>query len=216
MAPELKILFSREQIAARVAELGQQISRDFTGEPVVLVGVLKGAAIFLSDLARHIELDSTFDFIAVSSYADQKQHSGEVKLLKDVEQSMEDKNIILVEDILDTGLTLTYLKQMLLARHPRAFESPPCWTSQAAASRTSMRITQALKFPMSLWLAMAWIMPNGTGICRIFACSLSGGARALAVHWPELTSFLRDNVGRAPTKSRYLHVADSDFELRLG
>ena len=118
---ELKILFSREQIAARVAELGQQISRDFTGEPVVLVGVLKGAAIFLSDLARQIELDSSFDFIAVSSYADQKQHSGEVKLLKDVEQSLEDKNIILVEDILDTGLTLTYLKQMLLARRPRAF-----------------------------------------------------------------------------------------------
>jgi len=120
MEPELKILFSREQIAARVAELGRQITRDFTGEPVVLVGVLKGAAIFLSDLARHIDLESTFDFIAVSSYANQKQHSGEVKLLKDVEQSLEDKNIILVEDILDTGLTLTYLREMLLARHPRA------------------------------------------------------------------------------------------------
>jgi len=119
MAPELKVLFSREQIAARVAELGRQITCDFTGEPVVLVGVLKGAAIFLSDLARHVELDSTFDFIAVSSYANQRQNSGEVKLLKDVEQSMEDQNIILVEDILDTGLTLTYLQKMLLARHPR-------------------------------------------------------------------------------------------------
>src|SRR5208282_5960630 len=108
-----------EQIAARVAELGQQITRDFAGEPVVLVGVLKGAAIFLSDLARRIELDSTFDFLAVSSYAGQQQHSGEVKLLKDVEQSLEDKNIILVEDILDTGLTLSYLKEMLMARHPR-------------------------------------------------------------------------------------------------
>jgi hypoxanthine phosphoribosyltransferase len=121
MAEELKILFSREQIAARVAELGRQISCDFAGESVVLVGVLKGAAIFLSDLARHIELDSTFDFIAVSSYANQKQNSGEVKLLKDVEQSMEGQNIILVEDILDTGLTLSYLKEMLLARHPRDF-----------------------------------------------------------------------------------------------
>jgi hypoxanthine phosphoribosyltransferase len=117
----LKVLLSREQIATRVAELGRQITLDFSGEPVVLVGVLKGAAIFLSDLARHIELDSTFDFIAVSSYANQKQHSGEVKLLRDVDQSMEDQNIILVEDILDTGLTLTYLKKMLLARHPRAF-----------------------------------------------------------------------------------------------
>jgi hypoxanthine phosphoribosyltransferase len=122
MAEELKVLFSREQIATRVAELGRQITVDFAGEPVVLVGVLKGAAIFLSDLARHIELDSTFDFIAVSSYANQKQNSGEVKLLKDVEQSVEGQNIILVEDILDTGLTLSYLKQMLLARHPRAFK----------------------------------------------------------------------------------------------
>jgi hypoxanthine phosphoribosyltransferase len=121
MAEDLKVLFTREQIATRVAELGRQITADFTGEPVVLVGVLKGAAIFLSDLARRIELDSTFDFIAVSSYAGQKQHSGEVKLLRDVDQSMEDRNIILVEDILDTGLTLSYLKEMLLARHPRAF-----------------------------------------------------------------------------------------------
>jgi hypoxanthine phosphoribosyltransferase len=120
--PELKVRFSREQIAARVAELGGQITRDFAGEPLVLVGVLKGAAIFLSDLARQIALDSTFDFISVSSYGNQKQNSGEVKLLKDVDQSMEGKNVILVEDILDTGLTMAYLKEMILAHHPRAFK----------------------------------------------------------------------------------------------
>ena len=120
--PELKVRFSREQIAARVAELGSQITRDFAGEPLVLVGVLKGAAIFLSDLARQIALDSTFDFISVSSYGNQKQNSGEVKLLKDVDQSMEGKNVILVEDILDTGLTMAYLKEMILAHHPRAFK----------------------------------------------------------------------------------------------
>ncbi|MDR3762896.1 MAG: hypoxanthine phosphoribosyltransferase [Acidobacteriota bacterium] len=119
--PELKVLFSREQIAARVAELGKQISEDFAGQPVVLIGVLKGAAIFLGDLSRQITLDSTFDFIAVSSYGNQKQNSGEVKLLKDVDQSMEGKNVILVEDILDTGLTLSYLKKMILAHHPRSF-----------------------------------------------------------------------------------------------
>jgi hypoxanthine phosphoribosyltransferase len=120
--PDLKVLFTREQIAARVAELGQQITKDFAGEPVVLVGVLKGAAIFLSDLARQIDLDSTFDFISVSSYANEKQNSGEVKLLKDVDQSMEGKNVILVEDILDTGLTMTYLKRLILAHHPKAFK----------------------------------------------------------------------------------------------
>jgi hypoxanthine phosphoribosyltransferase len=122
IVPELKVLFSREQIAARVAELGRQISEDFAEEPVVLVGVLKGAAIFLSDLARQIELDSSFDFIAVSTYGDQQQSSGEVKLLKDVDQSMEGKNVILVEDILDTGLTMCYLKKVILAHRPKAFK----------------------------------------------------------------------------------------------
>jgi hypoxanthine phosphoribosyltransferase len=122
LVSELKVLFSREQIAVRVAELGQEISRDFAGEPLVLVGVLKGAAIFLSDLSRNIKLDATFDFIAVSSYGNQKQNSGEVKLLKDVDQSMEGKNVILVEDILDTGLTMTYLRKVIMAHHPKAFK----------------------------------------------------------------------------------------------
>jgi hypoxanthine phosphoribosyltransferase len=118
--PELKVLFSRQQIETRVAELGAQISRDFKGEQVTLIGVLKGAAIFLSDLSRHIELDATFDFISVSSYGNEKQNSGEVKLLKDVDQSMEGKNVILVEDILDTGLTLTYLTRVLNAHKPKS------------------------------------------------------------------------------------------------
>jgi hypoxanthine phosphoribosyltransferase len=116
---DLKILFSRDQIASRVAQLGEKITRDFAGEPVVLVGVLKGAAIFLSDLSRCIRLDATFDFISVSSYGNAKQNSGEVKLLKDVDQSLEGKNIILVEDILDTGLTLSYLRNVLLAKRPK-------------------------------------------------------------------------------------------------
>src|SRR6202140_4300485 len=128
---ELKVLISRQEIAKRVGELGAQITNDFAGQSVILVGVLKGAAIFLSDLARHIDLDSTFDFIGVSSYGNRPtptqelksgwDSTGEVKLTKDVDQSMKDKNVILVEDILDTGLTLTYLKKLLLARQPNSF-----------------------------------------------------------------------------------------------
>ena len=127
---ELKVLISRQDIAKRVRELGAQITKDFAGESIILVGVLKGAAIFLSDLARNIDLDSTFDFIGVSSYVNRPSptqelqsgwdSTGEVKLTKDVDQSMKDKNVILVEDILDTGLTMTYLKKMLLARQPRS------------------------------------------------------------------------------------------------
>src|SRR6202158_4995950 len=129
---DLKVLIKREEIAKRVSELGAQITKDFAGQSVILVGVLKGAAIFLSDLARHVALDATFDFIGVSSYGNrpsptQELKTGwdstrEVKLTKDVDQTMKDKNIILVEDILDTGLTMTYLKKMLLARQPRSLK----------------------------------------------------------------------------------------------
>ncbi len=127
---EIKVLITRDQIAQRVAEIGAQITRDFAGESLILVGVLKGAAIFLSDLARQIQLDATFDFIGVASYgvrpspAQELQggwdSTGEVRLTKDVDQSMAGKNVILVEDILDTGLTLTYLKGMLQAHQPKA------------------------------------------------------------------------------------------------
>ena len=129
---DLKVLITRQDIAKRVAELGAQITKDFAGQSVIFVGVLKGAAIFLSDLTRQVDLDSTFDFIAVSSYGNRPSPSqelksgwdstGEVKLTKDVDQTMKDKNIIIVEDILDTGLTMTYLKKMLLARQPRSLK----------------------------------------------------------------------------------------------
>src|SRR5881396_2987578 len=111
--PELKVLLSRDQIAVRVREMAEQITRDFQGQSVILVGVLKGAAIFLSDLARQVQLDATFDFIGVSSYGNRPSpaqelksgwdSTGEVRLTKDADQSMQGKNVILVEDILDTG-----------------------------------------------------------------------------------------------------------------
>jgi hypoxanthine phosphoribosyltransferase len=129
---ELTVLISRDAIAKRVAEMGAEISRDFAGEPVIFVGVLKGSAIFLADLARQVTLDATFDFIGVSSYGNRPSptqelksgwdSTGEVKLMKDVDQSMRDKNVIVVEDILDTGLTLTYLKKLLLAHQPKALK----------------------------------------------------------------------------------------------
>jgi hypoxanthine phosphoribosyltransferase len=115
---KLTVLITREQIADKVAELGSRITVDFAGQSVVLIGVLKGATIFLADLARQIDLDLSFDFIAVSSYGAGKRRSGEVKLLKDIDHSMEARNIILVEDILDTGVTLTYIQQMLQGRRP--------------------------------------------------------------------------------------------------
>jgi hypoxanthine phosphoribosyltransferase len=118
----MEVLLTRQQIAEAVERIGKHITRDFAGESVVLIGVLKGACLFLSDLARQIELDATFDFIAVRSYGTRQETAGEVQLIKDVITPLRDKNVILVEDILDTGLTLTFLRKHLLAHQPRAFK----------------------------------------------------------------------------------------------
>lgn len=115
----LKILIRRKAIERRVAMIAGQISRDFRGEQIHLIGVLKGAVIFLSDLIRLIRLPSSMDFIAVSSYGKGTQTSGQVKLTKDLDRSIEGLNVILVEDILDTGLTLNYLLRILQQRRPK-------------------------------------------------------------------------------------------------
>lgn len=115
----LEVLYTRQQIAGRVAEMGAEITRDLNGEKVVLVGVLKGAALFLSDLARCLQVDATFDFVAVSSYGKGQRTSGAVKLIKDLDEPIEGKNVLVVEDILDTGLTLAYLRKILLQQKPR-------------------------------------------------------------------------------------------------
>src|SRR3974390_2465180 len=99
----LEVLFSRQQIAERVAEMGAQITSDLEGEKVVLIGVLKGAAPFLSDLSRSIQVDATFDFVAVSSYGKGQRSSGAVKLIKDLDEPIEGKHVLIVEDILDTA-----------------------------------------------------------------------------------------------------------------
>ena len=126
---ELRLLLSREQIAARVCEMAKQITADFKDQPVLFVGVLKGAAIFLTDIVRQVRLNASYDFIGVSSYGNPRgpkqenvwDSTGEVRLTKDVEHSLRDKNVVLVEDILDTGLTLSFLKRLLLSHQPRRF-----------------------------------------------------------------------------------------------
>jgi hypoxanthine phosphoribosyltransferase len=122
----MEILFSKSQIAERVQALGREISADYAGESVVLIGVLKGAAIFLADIARAIEVDNTFDFVAVSSYGRAKVSSGAVKLIKDIDNSIENKHVILVEDILDTGLTLSYLRGLMLQHKPASLKIASC------------------------------------------------------------------------------------------
>ena len=117
--PQVKVLIRQAKIQKRITEIGKQIAKDFAGERVHLVGVLKGACIFLSDLVREVNLETSIDFMAVSSYGKGSQTSGQVRLNKDLDSSIEGLNVILVEDILDTGLTLNYLLRVLQQRKPR-------------------------------------------------------------------------------------------------
>jgi len=115
----LTTLITEEQIKTRIQEIGAQIRADFGDEPVWLVGILKGSYHFLSDLSRNVDGEVYIDFMRVSSYGHGRATSGAVQILKDMENSAENQNIVIVEDIVDSGLTLTYLLKFFEARHPK-------------------------------------------------------------------------------------------------
>lgn len=114
--PNLDVLYSEKQIRDRIIELGEQITADYAGKELVLVGVLKGSCVFMADLMREIDLNLAIDFMAVSSYKDGNQSTGDVEILKDLTNPIRDKHVIVVEDIVDTGLTLSRLLEILGSR----------------------------------------------------------------------------------------------------
>jgi hypoxanthine phosphoribosyltransferase len=116
------VVVSSDDLSRRVVELGDEITADYEGRAPLLVGVLKGAAMFMSDLARAIALPVEFDFMAVSSYGSSTRTSGVVRILKDLDLDLSDRDVIIVEDIVDSGLTLGYLRKNLAARSPRSLE----------------------------------------------------------------------------------------------
>ncbi len=118
LAQELEVLISKEQIAQRVRELGAQIERDYENKELVLLGVLKGSFLFISDLARAIDLPLSVDFIGLSSYGEATESSGVVKITSDLSRPIENKHVVIVEDIVDTGLTMRYLLDNLATRRP--------------------------------------------------------------------------------------------------
>jgi hypoxanthine phosphoribosyltransferase len=117
-----RIVISEDALQARIRELGEQITRDYAGRPPLLVGVLKGAFMFMSDLSRAIDLPVEFDFMAVSSYGSATRSSGVVRIIKDLDLDLTDRHVLIVEDIVDSGLTLAYLRKNLLARGPASME----------------------------------------------------------------------------------------------
>lgn len=115
---EKKILLTRQEIDAKVRELAEIVSRDYEGKNLLLVCVLKGAVVFLCDFLRSLRIGAEIDFMAVSSYGNSSRSSGVVRILKDLDQSIDNKDVLIVEDIIDTGLTLSYLRENLLSRNP--------------------------------------------------------------------------------------------------
>jgi hypoxanthine phosphoribosyltransferase len=117
-----RIVVSEDALQSRIRELGEELTADYEGRPPLLVGVLKGAFVFMSDLARAIDLPVEFDFMAVSSYGSATRSSGVVRIMKDLDLDLTDRHVLIVEDIVDSGLTLAYLRKNLAARGPASME----------------------------------------------------------------------------------------------
>ena len=117
-----KVLISEEEIQAKVAEIGARISEDYAGKNFLMVGILKGSVVFMADLMRAVGVHAQIDFMSVSSYGSGTKSSGVVKIIKDLDNNVEGYDLLLVEDILDSGLTLSYLREMLQNRHPNSIK----------------------------------------------------------------------------------------------
>lgn len=117
-----RVLLSEEEILAKVKELGDELTQAYTGKELLVVGILKGSNVFMSDLIRQINLPLKIDFMMVSSYGNATQSTGVVKIIKDIEQNISGKHVLIVEDIIDSGLTLKYLTEMLYTRKPASIK----------------------------------------------------------------------------------------------
>jgi hypoxanthine phosphoribosyltransferase len=140
--PEIeRVIISEESIAAKVAELAAQVDADYVGKEILLVGVLKGAVMFMADIARALRTPVSMEFMAVSSYGSSTSSSGVVRILKDLDREIVDKHVLVVEDVIDSGLTLSWLlKNMTPAGRPRSRSSPCC------ASRTAAKVDVPVKY----------------------------------------------------------------------
>lgn len=135
----MKALISKDRLKKRVKELAREISKDYEGKNPIIVAILKGSFVFLADLVREIKIPHEIDFISVASYGSRKKASGVVRLLKDLNTNIEGKDVIIVEDIIDSGLTLNYIRNNLLTRNPKSLE---------VATLLNKKKTRKVKIPL--------------------------------------------------------------------
>jgi hypoxanthine phosphoribosyltransferase len=160
-APEIeRILYTEEQVEERIAEVGAQISEKYRGCALKLIGVLKGSVFFLTALARRIDIPVKIDFLAISSFSSKTTAPGLVRIAKDLDESIEGEDVMLVEDIVDTGFTARYLLQTLAARGPPC---APCSTAPRAGSSRFLSSSAASKSPTALSSGAVWTTGSSTG-----------------------------------------------------
>ena len=162
------ILYSREEIAAAVRALGERITADYRGKNPVFICILKGASVFFSDLIRQVDLPLEIEFMAVSSYGASTKSSGEVRLVKDLDRSILGRDVIIVEDIVDSGMTLHFLKKLLITRGAASLRIAALMDKPAR--RVAPLTVDASRFPTPSWWATAWITTKSTATCRTWAC----------------------------------------------
>lgn len=178
------VLVSEEELKAKVAELGAQISRDYEGKNLVLVSILKGSVVFMADLMRAVSIPCSIDFMVVSSYGGSNTvTSGLVKIIKDLDGDLSGKDVLIVEDILDTGVTLSNLVPMLKMRNPNSVKICTFWTSPAAARPISSLTTRASRCRTSSWWATVWTTMKNTATCLMWVCSSLKSTRSDFSHY---------------------------------
>ena len=169
--PQKRCLISRAEIARRVAELAERIGRDYAGRDLVMVGVLKGVFIFMADLVRALPFPVEVDFVRLWSYGAGTTTSGEVQITKDVEMSLKDRDVLIVEDIVDTGPHPGLSASSTCpATSPAPSRSAASSTSKSAGKWRSPWITSALWWKRAFWWATAWTAANRAAPCRKFLC----------------------------------------------
>lgn len=167
-----KVLVSEEQLKAKVAELGAQISKDYEGKNLVLVSILKGSVVFMADLMRAVSIPCSIDFMVVSSYGGSNTtSSGLVKIIKDLDGDLSGKDVLIVEDILDTGVTLSNLVPMLKMRNPNSVKICTILDKPSRRKADIQPDYEAIRCRTSSWWAMAWTTMRNTAICPMSACS---------------------------------------------
>ena len=175
-----RVLFSEEELDKRVSEIAAEINRDYAGKEPMLISVLRGSFVFMADLTRKIEVPCTIDFMSVSSYGKGTTSTGQVQITKDLSDDIEGKDIIVVEDILDSGNTLSYLMELLRARKPASMKLCTLLDKPDRRVKEVHVDYSGFAIPTSSWWATAWTTPRSTATCPTSASSSPGCTAARA------------------------------------